>query len=123
MFLVFLVIILTVIFAAYIVFLFWDTAIIALFNFAVGWPIILWAIRDCRKSRKNIVIYLISVAISSALLLIKNAIGLDYISNILSRAFLIKTVQIAMLVFFIAQLIIFLERKIAQKKMKKSDNQ
>ncbi len=104
-------IILIILFAVWLTFSFYKLAVLALINLVVGGMILLRIVHDVRD-KKGITLYFLSIAVSTALILFKDLIGLDIISRVLSKFMILESVQIGLLVFVIAQLFLVLDKKI-----------
>ena len=108
-------IIFVILFALWIVFDFYEMAFLALINIIVGGAIILRMIHNL-KDKRNIALYLVSIAVSTFLILFKNSLGIDMFSRILSKFMILEAVQILALVFLVAQVILAVDKRIRAKK-------
>jgi hypothetical protein len=103
-------IILIFLFAVWVIMSMYKFAVLALVNLIIGGIILLRMMHDFKK-KKNIAYYLVAVAISTVLFLIRESIGLGYLSRLLSRAMILEAVQVLALVFIIAQILLLFQRK------------
>lgn len=111
---IFIMLILIVLFAVWIIFSFSSIAPLVLVNLLIGWIIVIRAIYDLKDKRKA-AFYLLSISISLVIVFFRI---LEPISLILNRAAVIKGVQFALLVFVLAQLGIFIDQYLAKKAKK-----
>lgn len=103
-----------ILFAIWAIFSLYELAILFLVNFVLLWLVGFRMIHDF-KNKKKIAIYLISVSISAFLVMFKDIIGMDKISRFLSRFMIIDSMKILLLVFVIAQILLFLNKKSKKK--------
>ena len=110
MIIIILMLILLILFAIWMVFSLYELAILFLVNLIFVWLVGLRVMHDLRN-KKNAAIYLVSMSISLVLFMFKDAIGLDAISRFLSKFMIVDMMQIILLVFVIAQLLLILKKK------------
>lgn len=110
-----LVLIFVILFGIWLIFSFYQMAVLALVNLVIAGMIVLRMIHDF-KTRKGIALYLVSLAVSVSLIMLKDKVGLDAVSRILSKFMIIGAVQMLMLVFLLAQIFLIVEPKLKKQK-------